>query len=475
MKNIVSKISNTPVAVKASVAFLGGSIVSKAMVYFTIPIYTRLMNADEFGQSSVYYTWQNVLGIFAMFCLSMGIFNNGMANYPNKRDEYSYSLLALSQTCTFFFIGFFAIIYPFASDWVAMPIPLLVLMGITFLTQPAYRFWMVRQRYEYKYKSLLVWTIVMAFASPLTAVTCLLLFPQNSLYARLFGAEGSQIAIYIYFVFFIAYKSKFRITTKYWKEALLFNLPLIPHYLSVLVLGSSDRIMISKLVGDSEAAYYTVAYNISIAMTVVWTAINSSLIPYTYEKCKVHDYKSISKIVNILLVAFACIVFLFSLFAPEAIIIMAPDNYMDALFVVPPIVCSVFFQVQYFVYANIVYYFKKPAYLMGGSILAASLNIALNYWLIPIWGYYVAGYTTLFCYILQAIIDFVAMKTAVGFSIYNTRFILQLSLVAIIFIMLVGQLYSYTTLRVALFCVCLIILIYYRKSFKDYYFILKNK
>ena len=56
------------------------------------------------------------------------------------------------------------------------------------------------------------------------------------------------------------------IQKKYWKYALAFNIPLIPHYLSNYVLSQSDRVMIGKMVGNDKAALYSVAYTISTMM-----------------------------------------------------------------------------------------------------------------------------------------------------------------------------------------------------------------
>lgn len=46
------------------------------------------------------------------------------------------------------------------------------------------------------------------------------------------------------------------------------------------------------------------------------------------------------------------------------------------------------------------FYFEENSYLVKGSILSAVLNIVLNFILIPVFGYVVAGYTTLFSYIV---------------------------------------------------------------------------
>ena len=57
--------------------------------------------------------------------------------------------------------------------------------------------------------------------------------------------------------------------------ALMFNLPLVPHYLSQTVLSSVDRIMIRDMVGKSEAGIYNLAYQISLLMTLFNTALSS--------------------------------------------------------------------------------------------------------------------------------------------------------------------------------------------------------
>ena len=89
-KNTISK------GLKASLGYFFASIVTKGIAYITTPIYTRMLTSDEYGKVSVFLTWQNVLGIIAMFSLSHGVFNNGMADYKNERDSYSFSMLIFS-------------------------------------------------------------------------------------------------------------------------------------------------------------------------------------------------------------------------------------------------------------------------------------------------------------------------------------------------------------------------------------------
>jgi O-antigen/teichoic acid export membrane protein len=452
-----------PQGVKASVAFFGASLVTKGISYIVTPIYTRLLSPTEYGQVSVFTTWLEIFGIIAMFCLSYGVFNNGMLDYPDRRDEYSFSMLILSNLITVVFFAILLCLYPLIREFLKIDLPLLLIMGIVFLLQPAYNFWAGRQRYELKYKYTALFSILSAFLTPTVAIICILLNPGERLYARIFGAEITLCLFYIAFYLYLLIRARGRVNTAYWKAALLFNLPLIPHYLSTYLLGSSDKLMISNMVSDAATAYYSVAHSVAAVVIIVWTAINSSLIPYTYEKCKEKDYPAISKVTLPLLTMFAVMCTVAIMFAPEVVAIMATESYREAIYAIPPIVGGVFFQVQYYVYANIVYYHKKPKYVMIASMTAMVLNLILNYIFIREFGYIAAGYTTLVCYFAQASIDYFAMKRVTKDRVYNMRYIGALSLCVVAIALLSNLLYDYVLIRYAIILCVLIALFICRK------------
>lgn len=462
--------------VKASIAFFLASMITKGIAYITTPIYSRLLTTEEYGKVSVYLTWVQLFGIIAMFCLSYGVFNNGMLEYPDKRNEYSFSLLILSNIISLAFLIIIVSLYPLISSLLKIEFPFVLLMSVGFFFQPAFSFWSAKQRYELKYKALLIWTIVCAVISPSVAIFLIVFSNCNSnLYPRIFGADCSLILIYICFYIYLGYKSNWKIKTKYWKAALLFNTPLIPHYLSTYLLGSCDKIMISHIVSDSATAYYSVAHSIAAFAAIMWTAINGSLIPYTYENCKEHKYENINKVTLPLITLFAagCVVVI--MLAPEAVSIMAPKQYWEAICVIPPIVGGVFFQVQYYIYANIVYYYKKPVFVMFGSVTAVLLNIVLNYFFIKKFGYVAAGYTTIVCYLIQAIIDYYAMKHITKETVYNMKYIVSLSVIVMLIALFSNLIYDFAIIRYLILFVLLIVAFILRNKILRIFDFRKNK
>ncbi|WP_158095982.1 oligosaccharide flippase family protein [Cloacibacillus sp. An23] len=464
MKGLCMLRFGLPKAVIASFAFLIMRVIEKSLIFITSPIYTRMLSQDEYGQVSVFLSWQSMLGIVAMFCLSYGVFNNGMIDYEQDRDVYSFSMLILSNVITLVCGIILFLTYPYIQPVLGIDIPLLSLMFFIFLTQPAFNFWMSRQRFEYKYKAMSVIVIMSAILSSVSAIALIQYWPGHGVYARLFGGFSIFIIVYCFFYVYIAFKAKWHLNINYWKGALLFNLPLIPHYLSGHILNNSNRIIIASLVGNAAAAKYSLAYTIGLAVTIVWSSINSSLIPYTYEKCRNRDFVSLASTTNaiVLLYSIACGILI--LFAPEMLMIMAPSSYAECVYIIPPIVGGVFFMSMYFIFANVIYYYKRPKYVMYASVTSAVLNIWLNYILIPQYGYFAAGYTTLACFILQSVLDYYAMRKVTGISIYNMRFLLMLGICVLCVSLLSSFLYYNDFMRYALIAALCIALCIFRKK-----------
>ena len=78
---------------------------------------------------------------------------------------------------------------------------------------------------------------------------------------------------------------------KYWKYALLINLPLVPHFLSQVILNHSDRIMIQKMVGESAAGVYSLAYSMAMILSMINTSILQAIRPWVFQRIKAGEKK----------------------------------------------------------------------------------------------------------------------------------------------------------------------------------------
>lgn len=467
LKNACFKIKDkwsdmSPVA-KASMALMFAKFFQKGLGMISGPIFTRIMSQSEYGVISTFMSWQSVLYIVATLNMDSGCFNNGMLDFKKERNSFSFSIMCLANLCTLVCAGTYILFYNQLSKLLEMPDILMVIMFLYLLFMPGYNYWMGKQRFEYKYKSTTIIMLVSSILSTVLAIVGVLLVDDNQkAVAKIIIAESVSISIGIFFFAYTIVKAKGKFKISFWKYALSFNLPLIPHYLSMYVLSSSDRIMISKLVDTGVTAIYNVAYTVATIMLIFWNSVDASYAPWIYQKMHDNDTKSIKKRGNQILVAFATLSLLCTLFAPEIIAVLAPPSYSSGVYVVPSVAAGVFFTACYSLYMRIELYLKKTKVVMVATCATAVLNLVLNYIFISMFGFIAAGYTTLVCYALLALFHYINLKRLGYGNIYDNKFIFMMSLIVLIVSVVVTVVYSFTAIRYILILVIISLMIYKR-------------
>lgn len=419
-------------AVKASFWFAICSIVQKGIQFFTIPMFTRLLSTYQYGQYSMYQSWMSLISILATLNLSAGVYNNALSRYENDRDRYTSSMLGLTTVS----VALIFAIYLIAPEWwdrlFGLPHIAILVMFAEILFAAAINFWTVRQRFEFHYKALVVVTLCMAVVNPILGLIGISLTEERGM-ARIISSAAVNIAFGLVFYVINVRRGKKCYVREYWKYALAFNIPLIPHYLSQMALAQSDRIMIENMFGKSEVAIYSVAYSIGLVMGIVTNAIHASFVPWTYQHCKAKQYDGIGKVAIVLLIGIAGMSLVPILLAPEAITFIAPREYAQAVWVIPPVAISCFFIFVNSLFGNIEFYYEANKFVMASSTIAGVTNIILNLIFMRRFGYIAAGYTTLVCYVLLSTANYRYMKRVIrkqniDTKIYNVRMILAISL-----------------------------------------------
>ena len=464
----LEKYKKLPVQAKASLWFVFCSVLQRGISFITVPIFTRMMSTEQYGNYSTYVSWYSVLIVFTSLNLYYGVFNNAMVKFEDKRDKYIASMQGLVTTITFLFFIAYLILRDYLNDLLGMTTPIVLLLFVELLVTPSLQFWTVRNRFEYRYKVIVIVTLLKSLLNPLLGIAFVLLTEEKDI-ARIVSTVLVELIICGVIAIYQFYKGKSFFEQKYWKYAVLFNLPLIPHYLSGTILNQGDRIMISKLAGASEVALYSVAYNLGQLMNMFIMAINGSFTPWIYRELKENRTKNIAQVVNLLLVLMGGLVFCLMFLAPEVLNIIAGKEYADAVYVIPPVAASVYFVFLYNIFSNVEFYYEERKYVTIGSILAACINLILNGIFIPKFGYYAAGYTTLFCYIIYGLSHIyftrvVAKKHLNSAKLFDDVFILGFSLMLVIITVLQNVLYSYTIVRYVLIGGVIIVVLVKRKT-----------
>lgn len=433
-----------PIQVKASFWFLICSFLQKGISVLTTPIFTRLLTTGEYGQYSVFNSWLGIATIFVSLNLYSGVYSQGLIKFDKERDVFSSSLqgltLVLAATWTLIYIVFRSFWNNLLSLTTAQMLAMLVMIWAT----SVFNFWAAEQRVIFSYKKLVFITILVSLAKPFVGIF-FVLHAEDKVTARILGLVIVELVGYTGLFVSQMVKGKKFYSGRFWKYALLYNLPLVPHYLSQTVLSSADRIMIDKMVGKDAAGIYSLAYSISLIMTLFNTALSQTIGPWIYQKIKDKQTKDIANVAYAALCVIAVVNLMLISFAPEIVAIFAPESYHDAIWTIPPVAMSVYFMFAYDLFAKFQFYYEKTKFIMLASVIAAVLNIALNYIFINIFGYCAAGYTTLFCYIASTVGHYLVMRQVCkkyigGEEVYSTKVLLLLSISFI----LVGFIFLFT-------------------------------
>ena len=473
------KYKNASVTIKAAFWFTVCNFAQKAISFVTLPLFTRLMSTEDFGYYSVYTSWYSILTIFATLNLHTYVFNKAMVKFPDDRDGFIVSVQSLSTISTILVFILYCVVNLVKNDIINISSTMMICMFLQLLFEPSILYWYSIKRYKYEYRGVVILTIIIALLNPLLGVILIKLMHNAplarvlsvSLIAVMFGA-----VLYAHFV----RQGKKSFNTKYWKYALSFNIPLIPHYLSITVLNQADRIMINKYVGSSAAAIYSVAYAVSVVPVMINTATQQSFLPWLYDRLENKKYSKIKFITNTILSFVFAIIIILVVLAPEIISIVGTKDYYAAIWIVPPVCTSVLFVAIENMFANIEYYFEETKYVAFASVGVALLNVVLNAIFIPLYGYIAAGYTTLVSYIVYAVahyfvVRFVTKKHKFNGDIIDIKFILLLSIIAIVSMITLTVFYELLFVRIAIVLTCILVLYLFKDKVRGAIYELKSR
>ena len=478
MKNWLDKYQSLPIQVKASIWFLACSFLQKGIAVISTPIFTRLMTAEEYGNYNVFNSWLTIITIFVSLRLYHGVYVQGLVKFEEDQKRYSSSMQGLHFSLCLIWTVLYLLLCDFWNALFSLTTVQMLAMLVMIWATGVFTFWVQEQRVNLNYKELVVVTILISLFKPIIEVIFVLL-ADDKVTARILGVTLIEVIGYSGFCFIQMRNGKQFFSPKYWVYALKFNVPLVPHYLSMTVLNSADRIMIKDMIGAAEAGIYSLSYSVSLVMILFNQALLQTVMPWMYKKIKTRRVEEIANIAYLSRGLIAIVNLFLIAFAPEVVAIFAPKSYYDAIWIIPPVAMSVFFMYAYNLFANFEFYFEKSRFIVTASIVGAILNIILNYIFIRAYGYYAAGYTTLLCYILFALGHYFFMvkiceQQLDNVVVYKKQILLKITFLFIAIGFMLLYFYTNNYLRYAVIILAIVYLIRNKSILMEIFQLLKR-
>ena len=436
--------NNNAKALKSGVWYTAASFITKGIGFFTTPIFARLLSQNDYGMFSNYVSWQSTALSFVTLCLYAS-FISARFDFKEDFDGYISSSLVLSTLIALLwglavnlFPGFFVSLTGLELKYINIMLTYLVMCSAVDMFQS-------RERYKYEYKVSVVTSLVISISAAVLSVI-LVTNLDNKLFGRIIGFVTPTILVgFVLYIFLMRWGKK--VSIRYWKYALPICLPYVPHILSLSLLNSMDKMMITRICGAEDNALYSIAYSCGALITLLVTSLNTAFSPWLGEKLNGKSYdeiKKVSKAYILLFVYGACGIMLLS---PELLMLMGGKRYFQAIYVMPPIAFGCVCQFLYTMFVNVEQFGKKTFGMAVGSVVAALSNYVLNRIFIPRFGYVAAAYTTLASYAILLLIHIWLVRRMGLLKVYPIKTIGLVILFMSLFTLLTDRLYHYTTVR----------------------------
>lgn len=405
----------------AGIGYTMGNYLLKGVSFFTIPIFAHMLSSYDYGMYNTYIAYESILYIVIGLALHTS-FKKAKYKFRDTLHEYVSSCILLGFVSLCIWLAGLNIFYGLAASYLEMNRWTLNFLILHSFCSALIQYFNSYVGLNYQFVKFLKISFFNICANIIMSILLIfMVFQDQRYYGRILGTALPVMLIGIYIIYFFFRQKRPKYNKGYWKFALSYSLPIIPHGVSQVILSQFDRIMISRMVGASEAGIYSFGYNVYTIMQVTSNSLANIWEPWFFEKMEKKDYQSIREkgflFAAGMLVFSSCLVFM----APEIILALGTGRYSEAVYCVAPIVIGGYLSFLYLLPCEVEYYYEKTKFIAAATCLAAMINIILNYLFIKKFGYIAAAYTTLATYFFYFLFHYFMAWKIEGHSIYSNR------------------------------------------------------
>lgn len=458
---MLKKLNNKFIVTTFIVLFTLG--LNSLLRFIFSPLLTRILSQSDFGLFNLFNNYYNFFVIFFTFALTRSIYNRGLIEFSDKRIIFFYTTISSSWFFTIFFALISVIVINLFSIDLGYSFLLLVLLLLMFFSTPIFESFINESKFFLSYKNLFIFLSLHAILTNSTPILLFIFFSVTDL-EILIISSNIWLPILSFIIFISKLSSfKFRVDLKMAKFIILFNLPLLLHYISFSIMANADRFLISHFNGNAFLGVYSLAYTISSLVLLFYSGINSVYSPYSLKELSKGNFEGLNNTTKIIFYIMFIVSLIIIFIIPE-IYLFFPDEYQSAVLITPYIILgNVFFIMSGFV-TNIFLYFSKNTIILFTSLTSAIINLLLNLIFLRVFGWSFAAYSTLITYFIYFTLNIV-FYYKLKVDIINFSLLFRQSLLILLFSILITHFYFNFLIRFIMMILILIFLfLFYKKK-----------
>ena len=450
---------------KNTIIFALGNFGTKIISFFLVPLYTNILTTSEYGNVDLISTISMVLG--PVLILNIG---EALLRFPLDENSDNNAIMSGGMLLLLFGIILGIIIIPISkcfSDISSYAIYL-------YFYVISYACFQVFSCYLRGTEKLVAYSIGNILNTLLIALfnICFLCFLRLGIKGYLMAYILAFIcsSIYAFFagkvynVFF-----NFKIDKKLMMNMLKYSVVLIPTTFLWWITNSSDRIMVTSILGSSANGVYAISYKIPTILSTIALIFNQAWSYSAIKEEKSNDKEEFNNRMFYALAAFLTILAMGMMMIMKPFLKIYVDKaYYDAWKYTPYLIVGfVFSSLGSFLATPYTVHKDSKGYLFS-ALIGAGINIILNFILIPLIGIDGAALATLISYIAVLFYRLCDTRKYLKIHFLNVKNLIGYFLLFIVAATM--YLEYYKELIIAVFCI-LISLFMYRDIFKN---IIKN-
>lgn len=404
---------------KDTVIFAIGNVGSKLILFFLVPLYTAYMTKEQYGTSDLIFTIAQLLLPFVSVVIYDALIRFGLSKDKKAEDVLLAAYLVLVAGA-FFTIAITPLLgmYKPISNW-KWQLSIYVIFSAFYTSNMNYL--------KVKGKNVCYTVIGLIHTALMAALNIILLAVYH------LGIEGYLVANIVSMGVSVLLSTivagvptdlrKAKIRKDLTIEMAKYSAPLILNNISWWVVHSSDKVMIEMMLDAAALGLYTVSAKIPALINVL---INIFSQAWGISSVKEFENSNDSKFYLFVLEAYSFICFGVSI-ALIAVIKPFMHLYVSASFYeswryVPILLASAAFASIAYYYGSLYSALKKSGRNMATTLLAAAVNILVNYVGIKMVGIYGAAIGTLAAYIVMAFARMIDVGRFINIRINKSRF-----------------------------------------------------
>lgn len=381
---------------KNTIIFAIGNFGNKMISFFLVPLYTNVLSTNDYGTVDLINTIGTVLAPVITINIGESVMRFSLDKDADKDKIMSIGLVFLILST---FVGL--VIFPMSGISLEIA-PYSFYFFIYTISLGYSQVFLCYLRGKEKLLEYSIGCIIQSLCIATFNIVFLLVLKKGiEAYFVAYIMSNVITAAYAFIIGDIFQVIKgFKIDYKLSKSMVTYSVVLIPNLFMWWIMNSSDRIMVTALVGTAANGIYAVAYKIPTLLTTVMTVFTQAWSYSAIRGMESKDIETFSNIVYNKLVSIVLIVAVGLLMIIKPFLsIYVEKTYYKAWEYTPYLVIGfVFMTLGSFVGTSYTVHKNSKGFLISGSC-GAIINILLNWVLIPVMGVSGAALATCLSYL----------------------------------------------------------------------------